>query len=48
VGEDHSVLPKDLSDFTFVDIGSGKGSILFYACRYDFRRVLGVEFAENL
>lgn len=41
-------LPKDLKDFTFVDFGSGRGRVLMFASRFNFRRVLGVEFSEEL
>jgi Methyltransferase domain len=43
-----SPLPADLSDFTFVDFGSGKGRTLLYASNYNFRRIIGVEFAKEL
>src|SRR5579862_5607431 len=36
------------SEYTFLDIGSGKGKILFLAAEYPFRRVLGIEFALEL
>lgn len=35
-------------DYTFVDVGSGKGRALLMASEYPFARVLGVEFAEPL
>ena len=41
-------IPEDLSDFTFIDVGSGKGRVLFTACAYSFRRVIGVEFSQVL
>jgi cyclopropane fatty-acyl-phospholipid synthase-like methyltransferase len=31
-----------------VDVGSGKGRMLFVAAEYPFRRVIGVEFATDL
>jgi SAM-dependent methyltransferase len=34
--------------FTFVDIGSGKGKVLFMAADLPFRRVLGIEYARAL
>jgi 16S rRNA G966 N2-methylase RsmD len=43
-----SMLPADLSDFTFIDFGSGKGRTLLYASNYNFRRIIGVEFAKEL
>jgi SAM-dependent methyltransferase len=38
----------DLSQYTFVDVGSGKGRMLFVAAEYPFRGVVGVEFATDL
>jgi SAM-dependent methyltransferase len=37
-------LPIQFSDFTFVDLGSGKGRTLLMASDYPFRRIIGVEF----
>lgn len=41
-------LPPSLSDFTFVDIGSGKGMALLLAAAYPFRRIIGVELSQAL
>lgn len=41
-------LPVDLSDYTFVDFGSGKGRLLLLASRYGFREIVGVEFCREL
>ena len=38
----------DLSPYTFLDIGSGKGRVLFIAAEYPFRRILGVEYDRAL
>jgi SAM-dependent methyltransferase len=38
----------DYSNFTFLDIGSGKGRVLFVAAEYPFRKVVGVEFATHI
>ena len=38
----------DLSEYTFIDMGSGKGRMLFVAAEYPFRRVMGVEFSGDL
>jgi SAM-dependent methyltransferase len=38
----------DHRKYTFVDLGSGKGRILFLASEYPFRRIVGVEFAQEL
>ncbi len=39
---------KDLSQYTFIDVGSGKGRMLFVAAEYPFQRVVGVEFDAQL
>ncbi|NKB87135.1 MAG: hypothetical protein GKS06_02800 [Acidobacteria bacterium] len=36
------------ADWTFVDIGSGKGKVLFHAAGYGFQEVIGVEHSETL
>jgi SAM-dependent methyltransferase len=41
-------LPISHEEFVFIDIGSGKGRVLFLASRYPFRRIIGVEFSEKL
>jgi SAM-dependent methyltransferase len=38
----------DYSDFTFLDLGSGKGRTLLMASDYPFRRILGVELLPSL
>ena len=38
----------DLSDYTFVDLGSGKGRTLFVAAEFPFRQITGVEFSSLL
>jgi len=38
----------DLSHFTFIDLGSGKGRTLLMASDYPFRRILGVELLPSL
>ena len=38
----------DVSSFTFIDIGSGKGRMLLLAAEHPFRRIIGVEFASDL
>lgn len=35
-------------DFSFIDLGSGKGRILLMASDYPFRRIIGVELLESL
>jgi hypothetical protein len=41
-------LPEDLSQFSFVDIGSGEGRMLVVALDFPFREIIGVEFAKEL
>jgi predicted RNA methylase len=41
-------LPADLREFTFVDLGSGKGRALLMASDYPFRSILGVDFLSDL
>ena len=36
------------AEYTFVDLGSGKGRMLFLAAEYPFRKIQGVEFALQL
>ncbi len=38
----------ELRDFTFLDLGSGKGRTLLMASDYPFRRILGVELLPSL
>ena len=38
----------NLSEFTFVDLGSGKGRTLFVAAEFPFAQVIGVEFSMLL
>jgi SAM-dependent methyltransferase len=38
----------DFRDYTFFDIGSGKGRMLFIAAEHPFHKICGVEFARHL
>jgi hypothetical protein len=38
----------NLQDYTFIDIGSGKGKLLLLASLYPFRRIIGIEYAPGL
>jgi SAM-dependent methyltransferase len=38
----------NLREFTFIDIGSGKGRALLLASQYPFRRILGIELLPEL
>lgn len=41
-------LPIDFREFTFVDLGAGKGHTLLMASEYPFRRIVGVEILPEL
>lgn len=41
-------LPIDFSQFTFIDLGSGKGRALMMAAGYGFRHIIGVEYISAL
>ena len=41
-------IPHDPRDFTFVDLGCGKGRMLIAAGKLGFHRVVGVEFVAEL
>ena len=41
-------LSIDYRAYMFIDLGSGKGRTLLIASEYPFRRIVGVEFAEEL
>jgi Histone methylation protein DOT1 len=43
-----AALPIDFREFTFIDIGSGKGRVLLMASEYPFRSIVGVELMEEL
>ncbi len=43
-----SGLDIDYTQFTFIDIGSGKGRILLLASRFTFQKIVGVEFHPKL
>jgi hypothetical protein len=38
----------NVGEFTFIDIGSGKGRVLLMAADYPFRRILGIELFPAL
>jgi len=38
----------NLQEFTFIDLGSGKGRVLLMASEYPFRRIIGVELLPSL
>ena len=41
-------LKLDFRQYSFVDLGAGKGRTLFHAARHPFRQVVGVEFSPAL
>jgi hypothetical protein len=41
-------MPIDFSQFTFIDLGAGKGRALLMASDYPFQRIIGVEFMPDL
>jgi SAM-dependent methyltransferase len=41
-------LPIEFTQFTFIDLGSGKGRTLLMAAEYPFQRIVGVELIEEL
>lgn len=43
-----TTLPIDFREFTFIDIGSGKGRALLLAAQYPFRKIVGVELLRDL
>jgi len=43
-----AALPIDFSDYTFVDLGSGKGRTLLMASEFPFCRIIGVEVVPDL
>jgi SAM-dependent methyltransferase len=42
------MLPIDPNEFTFIDLGCGKGTALFLAAKRGFGRVVGVEIVQEL
>jgi predicted RNA methylase len=43
-----NALPIDCREFTFIDIGSGKGRALLLASEFSFQRIIGVELLPEL
>ncbi len=42
------IAPTEFDQFTFIDLGSGKGRTLLMASDYPFRKIVGVELIEEL
>lgn len=43
-----AALPKDLRRYSFVDFGAGRGRVLLAASRYNFKKIAGAEFVQEL
>jgi SAM-dependent methyltransferase len=43
-----NMLPISAEEFTFIDLGSGKGRTLLLASEYPFQRIIGVELLPEL
>ncbi len=43
-----SSMQLDFSEYVFVDMGSGKGKVLFMASSFPFSEIIGVEISETL
>ncbi|HKW19311.1 MAG TPA: class I SAM-dependent methyltransferase [Terriglobales bacterium] len=43
-----SALALDFREYTFIDVGSGKGRALLLAAEYGFRRIIGIELLPEL
>ena len=43
-----SKIPLEFPSYTFIDIGSGKGAVLFYATNFNFKEIIGVEYSSTL
>jgi SAM-dependent methyltransferase len=43
-----AALPIEFREFTFIDVGSGKGRALLLAAQYPFRKIVGVELIREL
>jgi 16S rRNA G966 N2-methylase RsmD len=41
-------LPIEYKNYTFIDIGSGKGAVLLYAVSFGFKQIVGVEWSRRL
>lgn len=41
-------IPYDLKDFAFIDVGCGKGRVLFVAAEYDFSQIIGIELSKDM
>jgi 16S rRNA G966 N2-methylase RsmD len=44
----HQLPVEDVSGYTFIDMGSGKGRMMLLAAERPFQRIIGVEFSAEL
>ncbi|MDQ2832552.1 MAG: class I SAM-dependent methyltransferase [Acidobacteriota bacterium] len=44
----HEIPVQNVSDYSYIDLGSGKGRTLFIAAELPFRQITGVEFSRML
>lgn len=44
----HDLLPNDQKNYTFIDVGAGRGRIVMMAMEQPYARVIGCEFAKEL
>jgi 16S rRNA G966 N2-methylase RsmD len=44
----HEILPRDVSGWSFVDYGAGRGRVVMLAAKRPYAQVVGVEFAQEL
>jgi len=44
----HQLLPNDLSEWAFIDIGSGLGRVVLEAARWNYAAIFGIEISEQL
>ena len=43
-----SALPVNVQDYSFIDIGSGRGRVVSTVARYPFQNVIGIEYSLEL
>lgn len=41
-------LNLNYKEYTFIDLGSGKGRVLLLASHYSFKKIIGIEFSKQL
>ncbi len=48
IGWVQNLLPRDVANWSFIDVGAGRGRVVAAAASYSYRQVLGVGFAAEL